>query len=338
MATIGNTFPGLIDHFRSVDASGNMLPTIETLTAINPIMKDAYVEEANQGFKHLSVMRTGLPDPTWGKLYQGIPQSKSTKQQVEDASGFVESLATVDTRMLTYKKNPAQARADEAMAHMEAIAQDVQTNFFYSDTATTPERFKGLAARYDDVSNTQVIDAGGTGSDNTSIWMVGWGRGKTGLFYPQGSRAGIVRQDKGEQRTTDDIGNPYYVKEEYFRQDVGVTVGDFRYNVRIANIDVSELQAGNIDLYALLRKGMYKLHSTFDGDIAGNYLDSRGTQGGRTVIYMNRDVMEGLDAQSTNDNKLELRPADLEGRMIETYRRLPIRITDALINAEARVD
>ena len=337
MATIGNSFPGLIDHFRSVDASGNILPTIETLTALNPIMKDAYVEEANQGFKHLSVMRTGLPDPTWGKLYQGIPQSKSTKQQVEDASGFIESLATVDTRLLTYKKNPAQARADEAQAHMESIAQDVQTNVFYSDTATTPERFKGVAARYDSVSNSQVVDAGGTGSDNTSIWLIGWGRGRTGLFYPEGSRAGIVRQDKGEQRTTDDIGNPYYVKEEYFRQDVGVTVGDFRYNVRIANIDVSELRANNVDLYALLRQAMYRLHSTFDGQMADNYLSSRGTQGARTVIYMNRDVMEAMDAQSTNDNKLELRPADLEGGMIDTYRRLPIRMTDALINAEARV-
>lgn len=337
MATIGNSFPSLIDHFKSVDAKGNIVPTIETLTQLTPIMRDAYVEEANQGFKHLSVIRTGLPTPTWGKLYQGIPQSKSTKQQIEDASGFVESLATVDTRLLNYKKNPAQARADEANAHMEAMSQDVQTNFFYSDTASTPERFKGLAARYNTISNTQVVDGGGTGTDNTSIWMVGWGRGKTGMFYPEGSRAGIIREDKGEQRVTDDIGNPYYVKEEYFRQDVGVTVGDFRYNVRIANVDVSELLAGNVDIYALLRRGMYKLHSTYDGEMAENFLRTGGSNGGRTVIYVNRTVMEALDAQSTNDDKLELRPADLEGRMIDTYRRLPIRMTDALINAEARV-
>lgn len=337
MATIGNSFPSLIDHFKSVDSAGNYLPTIETLTAINPIMRDAYVEEANQGFKHLNVIRTGLPTPTWGKLYQGIPQSKSTKQQVEDTSGFVESLATVDTRLLNYKKNPAQARADEANAHREAMAQDVQTNFFYADTSTTPERFKGLGARYNTIANTQVVDGGGTGSDNTSIWMVTWGRGKTGLFYPEGSKAGIIREDKGEQRTTDDLGNPYYVKEEYFRQDVGVTTGDWRFNVRIANVDVSDLQAGTVDIYKLLRKGLYKLQSTYDGDMAENFLRTGGSEGGRTVIYLNRTVMEALDTQATNDAKLELRPADLEGKMIETYRRLPIRMTDAIINAEARV-
>lgn len=337
MATIGNSFPGLIDHFKSVDAKGNIVPTIETLTTLTPIMRDAYVEEANQGFKHLSVLRTGLPTPTWGKLYQGIPQSKSTKQQVEDASGFVESLATVDTRLLGYQKNPAQTRADEANAHMEAMSQDVQTNFFYSDTASTPERFKGLAARYNSTTNANVIDAGGTGSDNTSIWLVAWGRGKTGLFYPEGSKAGIIRQDKGEQRVTDDIGNPYYVKEEYFRQDVGVTVGDWRYNVRIANVDVSDLIAGNVDLYALMRRAFYAAQSTYDGEMAENFLSSRGSLGARSVIYVNRTVMQALDAQSTNDEKLELRPADLEGKMIDTYRRIPLRMTDALINSEQRV-
>jgi len=342
MAAIGNSFPSLIDHFKSVDKNGNYLPTIEALTVLNPIMRDAYVEEANNGFSHLNVTRTGLPQPTWGKLYQGIPQSKSTKQQVEDTSGFVESLATVDTRLLNYKKNPAQARADEANAHREAMAQDVQTNFFYADTATTPERFKGIAARYNSLApsadgKSYVIDAGGTGVDNTSIWLIGGGRGKTGLFYPEGSRAGIIREDKGEQRTTDDLGNPYYVKEEYFRQDVGVTTGDYRYNVRIANLDVSDLRAGNVDIYALLRKAMYRVHSTYDGAMADAYLASGGANGARSVIYLNRDVMEALDAQTTNDNKVELRPADLEGKMIETYRRLPIRMTDAIINAEARV-
>jgi len=336
MATIGNSFPSLIDHFRSVDASGNYIPVIEALTVLNPVMQDAYVFEANQGFKNTSVIRTGLPTPTWGKLYQGIPQSKSTKQQVEDSSGFVESLSTVDTRLLNYKKNPAQARADEAAAHIEGMSQDVQTNFFYSDTASTPERFKGMAARYDTLANTQVVNGGGSGSDNTSIWMVTWGRGKTGLFYPENSKAGIIREDKGEQRTTDASGNPYYVKEEYFRQDIGVMVGDWRYNTRIANIDVSDLLAGSVDIYALLRRALYKME--------GRVASAKGAQskmpnpflgGGKTVIYANSTVMEALDKQTTNDTKLELRPDDLEGKEVLKYRGFAIRETDAILNTEA---
>lgn len=336
MATIGNSFPSLIDHYRSVDRNGDYIPVIEALTVLNPLMRDAYVFEANEGSQHKAAIRTGLPTPTWGKLYQGIPQSKSTKQQVTDTSGFVESLATVDTRLLEYKKNPAQARADEAAAHMEGIAQDVQTNFFYSDTATTPERFKGLAARYDTLANTQVINGAGSGSDNTSIWVVTWGRGKTGLFYPEGSKGGIVRSDKGEQRTLDGISNPYYVKEEYFRQDVGVTVGDWRYNARVANIDVSNMNAGSVDLYALLRKALYTVQGTFADEInQGAEINNPFLSGGKTVIYMNRTVLQALDAQTTNDTKLQLHPSELEGKMVKMYRGVPIHTTDAILNTEA---
>lgn len=336
MATIGNSFPSLIDHYRSVDRNGDYIPVIEALTLLNPLMQDAYVFEANEGTQHKSGIRTGLPTPTWGKLYQGIPQSKSTKQQVTDTSGFVESLSTVDTRLLAFKRNPAQARADEASAHMEGIAQNVQTNFFYSDTATTPERFKGLAARYDTLANTQVVNGAGSGSDNTSIWIVTWGRGKTGLFYPEGSKAGIIREDKGEQRTLDANSNPYYVKEEYFRQDVGVTVGDWRYNVRIANIDVSDMNAGSVDIYKLLRQGLYKMQGTFATDINnGAKLPNPFLAGGKTVIYMNRTVLQALDAQTTNDTKLQLHPQELEGKMVQTYRGLPIHTTDAILNTEA---
>ncbi len=337
MATIGNTFPNLIDLYKRQGRSGKILPVIEALTQLNVLMRDAYVQEANEGAKHKSIIRTGLPTPTWGKLYQGIPQSKSGTQQVEDVSGFVEGLSTIDSRILRDMKNGKELRADEGAAWLEAIAQEVQTNFFYSDTSTTPERFKGLAARYDTMTNTNVIDAGGSGSDNTSIWLVTWGRGRTGLFYPEGTQGGIQRDDKGEHPFTDDLGNTYFVKHEEFRQHVGVTVGDWRYNVRIANLDVSDMQAGTVDLYKWLRKALYKFEPTFADMKDNSNLPNPYLRGGKTVIYMNRTVLEALDAQSTNDAKLELRPSDLEGQMITTYRNIPIRPTDAIINAESRV-
>lgn len=336
MAVIGNSFPSLIDYFKAVDPKGVILPTIETLTNLNPIMKDAYVEEANQGLFHISSMRTGLPEPTWGRLYQGIPQTKSTKQQVTDTSGFLESIAQVDVRHPAYRKNRVAHLTDEANAHMEGIAQRAQSAFFYANSATNPEQPKGIAARYDSLSNTQVIDAGGTGSDNTSIYGVTWGRGKTGMFYPEGTKAGITRENKGEEMVEDDIGNPYFAHVEYFKQELGIYTGDWRYNVRIANIDVSELRAGNIDLYALMRKAYYQLEGVYEAQKRDSSLKPLGGDT-RTVFYVNREVMQALDTQGTDDDKLQLRPVDLEGGMIETYRRSPIRMTDALINSEERV-
>ncbi len=333
MATIGNSYLNLVDMYKRTGANREIVPVIEALNTLNPVMQDAFVVECNQGTKHLTTTRTGLPAVTWGRLYQGIPQSKSTTQQVEDTTGFVEGLSFVDNRLLEISKNPGAVRMSEAQPFLEAIAQEVQTNFFYGDTATTPERFKGLGARYNTLTNPNVVAGGGAGSDNMSVWFVTHGSNQTRLIYPEGTAGGVRRTDKGEQRVTDDLGNAYYGKEEEFRQYVGVSVGDWRWNVRIANIDVSDLLAGTTDPYALLRKGYWKLQGRRNDRIQNGGMISAG----RTVIYANRDFMQALDAATTNSNKVELRPSDVAGQEVLTYRGIPIRETDALINAEALV-
>jgi hypothetical protein len=338
MATIGNTFLSLIDMYKGTGGSCAQIgEVIEVLRQLNPLMEDAVTAEANMGTFHRHTIRTGLPNVSWGMLYQGIPQSKSSTQQVDDTTGFVEGLSTVDTRLLDISPNPAAVRLSEGRAYLEAMAQEVQRGFFYHDTTTTPERFKGLAARYGKLggggAGNQIINAGGVGSDNTSIWFVTHGDSYTTLIHPKGTQAGVTREDKGEQRVTDTSG-VYYVKEELFRQHIGVAVRDWRFNARIANIDVSDVQAGLVDLYRFMRKASYKLQNRrvakMNGDVAAQ---------GRTVIYMNRDMIEALDALGTNSSNgaLMLKPMELEGKEVLSYRGLPIRETDALINAEALV-
>lgn len=333
MATIGNKFVGLIDIYKRSDATRNITPIIEALHTLNPLMRDANVIEANQGTSHLSTIRTGLPAVTWGKLYQGIPHSKSETAQVIDSTGFVEALSFVDNRLLKIAKNPAAIRMSEAQGHLESISQEVQRQFFYSDTKTTPEQFLGVGARYNTLSNNQVVNGGGTGSDNTSVWFVTFGDRQTSLIYPEGTHAGVTREDKGDQRTEDDQGLAYYGKEEYFCQHVGVTVGDHRFNARIANIDVSDLRAGNVDLYGLFRKAYYRLQGRRLGGIQNGGVVNQG----RTVIYANREILEALDTQATNDDKIQLGPDEIEGAEVMKYRGMPIREVDALINAESLV-
>jgi hypothetical protein len=338
MATIGNTFVNLIDVYKGAGgADGSIGDVVEVLRQLNPFMQDAVTAEANMGTFHRHTIRTGLPDVAWGRLYQGIPQSKSTTQQVDDTTGFVEGLSTVDTRLLEISPNPAAVRLSEGRAFLEAMAQEVQKGIFYHDTVTSPERFKGLSARYGKLggggAGNQIVDGGGVGSDNTSVWAVTHGDNYTTLIHPKGTKAGVTREDKGEQRTYDANNNVYYVKEELFRQHVGVAVRDWRFNGRIANIDVSDMLAGTVDLYRLMRQLFYKLQ----GRRAAKMEDV--PEQGRTVIYMNRDVLAALDALGTDKNNgaLQLRPMELEGMEVMSYRGIPIRETDALINAEQRV-
>lgn len=331
MSTLGGTFVDLIDVYKQQDGKGNIVPVIEMLAEMNPILEDALAVECNRGTRHLHAVRSGLPSVAWGKLYAGIAQSKSGRVQVEDTTGFVEALSSVDERLLDLSGNAAALRLSEAKAFMESMNQEVGSKIFYGNTASDPEEFMGLAPRFNDLSATngnQIINAGGTGSDNTSIWFVTWGDNQVQLLYPQGTTAGLSREDMGRQRVLDGAGNPYFVKEELFRWHVGLAVKDWRYVSRVANIDVSAMQAGTTNLYTYLRKAFYKLQN-------------RRVAGGKIAMYCNRDVLEALDALASNagstDNFVRLKHTEVEGKEILTYRGIPIRETDALLNDEALV-
>lgn len=340
MAIIGQTYPQLIDAHK---ASTEGL-VIDVLKQDNPILDDAIARQCNMGAVERSSILTGYPTASWGRLYKGVQRSKSTMQQVDDTTGFLEARSEIDTRLLKLAKDPAKQRLVDSKPFFEAMNQEMAAGIFYHDIRTTPEKFKGLAARYSEYydgpkgaapknSAAQVVHGGGSGNDNTSIWFVTWGDHATSLLYPENTTAGVTMQDKGEEPTTDEEGNKFYVKVATYEWHIGLTVKDWRYNSRIANIDVSDMLAGNVDLWALLRKGYYRLKSRRRDGISS-----------RTAIYMNSDVLEVLDAQSTDralttsrDNTTGLGHAQVEGKEVRTYRGIPIRETDALLNTEALV-
>ena len=331
MATLGSTYFDLIELYKRQDGMGNFVDVIEILSEMNPVLADAIAVECNKQTSHLHTVRAGLPDVSWGRLYQGIPNSKSGTAQVEDTTGFVEGLSTIDSRLLELSTNEGAVRLGEAMAYLEAMSQEVSRKVFYGNTASDPEEFMGLAPRFNSLSAAnggQIVDAGGTGSDNTSIWFAAWGDGQCQLLYPKGTQAGVKREDMGEQRLTDASGNAYYGKEEKFTWHVGLAVKDWRYVSRIANIDVSNLKANNVALYDFMRKAYYKLQS-------------RRVAGGNMAIYCNTDVMESLDALATNggssDSFVRLTRKEIQGEEVLMYRGIPIRESDSLINTEARV-
>jgi hypothetical protein len=332
MSTIGASYLDLIDVYKRQDETRQVATIIELLAQTNMVLQDAIAIECNEGTRHLTTVRTGLPSVAWGRLYQGIPQSKSETAQVHDTTGFVESLSTVDTRLKRVNSNLGALRMSEAMAHLEAMNQEISTRMFYGNTATDPEQYLGLAPRFSDLgapNGGQIVDAGGTGSDNTSIWFVTWGDMQSHLLYPQGTKAGVTREDKGEQRVVDGSGNPYFVLEELFRWDIGLSVRDWRTVVRVANIDTSLLAAGSVDIYKFMRAAFWRFNA-------------HRNQGGKMAIYCNSDVLEALDADttpttSTTASFVRLRPTEVDGKEVMSYRGIPVRQVDALVNTESRV-
>ena len=340
MAILGNSYWDLIDVLKA--SEGGLDVVVETLTNLTPFMKDANVVTCNDGTGHRSSIRTGLPSVSWGALYQGIAQSKGNYTEVKDTTGFVEGLSAVDERLLNLKPTEsAKLRMVEGNGFMEAIAQTVDSAIWYSDVKINGKQFHGLGPRYNTLPtngtnpNPQVIDGGASGSDNTSIWFVTHGDMQTSIITPENIPAGFQREDMGRQRALDGSGNPYYVQEEKFTQHVGLCVRDWRYNARIANIDVSNVIAGSVALNPLMRHAYYKLQGR-----RAYKMEKPGTPSpGRTVIYMNRTLIEALDAEATNgrsgvDNFVRLTPMEIQGEEVMTWRGIPIRETDAILNTE----
>lgn len=339
MAGIGNQFHTLLDTLKVQNPDGSIADVIEMLMELNPMLKDAYAVECNNGTSHRHSIRTGLPEVAWGALYAGILQGKNTFAQVDDTTGFLEALSTVDKRVLDLSGNKAAVRLLHANGFLEAMEQEAQSTLIYGNSNNSPREFMGFAPRFNDLSadnGNQIIDAGGTGSNNTSIWFVTWSDHACHLLYPKGTQAGVKREDKGEQRVTDGNNNPYYVMEEMFTHHMGLAVKDWRYVSRIANIDVSQLQADPTDvdgsgnsLYHFMRKAYYALEQR------------RHPQGGRIAIYCTTDVLEALDALGTNsggsDVFVRLKPMEIQGEEVLTYRGIPLRECDGILNNEARV-
>lgn len=339
MSTLTQSHLSLLDDLKRAGKQG-AYDIIEMLNDTSrDILMDFMYLECNDGTKNTHSIRTGLPTLAWGALYKGIPQSKSGTQQVDDTTGFVEGLSSVDIRLLEIAKDKNKLRASESRPFVEAMAQELVTALFYHNPATNARLPKGLGARFGQLANSgagnQIVDAGGTGSDNTSVWFAEWGDQGVCALYPEGTSAGITQEDMGRQRVQDEEGNPYFVLEELIKAHMGFAVKDWRRVSRVANIDVSDLKAGTVDIYKFLRSAYYKLHSRRVSKVR----DQSAT--GNLVMYANKDVLEALDAEGTNsgasDNFARLRPMEIQGKEVMSYRNIPIRETDALLNTEARV-
>ena len=200
--------------------------------------------EGNLPTGHRTTMRTGLPTVVWRQLYGGVPAGKSTRAQVDDACGMLEARSEVDVDLANLNGNASAFRLQEASAFLEAMNQQAITALFYNDTAVNPERPMGLAPRYSSTSannSRNILLAGGSGSDNTSVWLICWGNDTVHGIFPEGSKAGIEHKDLGEIDAFDGSNNRYRAFADIWKWKLGLSLRDWRYVVRIANIDISDL-------------------------------------------------------------------------------------------------
>lgn len=351
MATLP-TIPGavtLTDLAKSLDPDGSVATVIELLSQRNEILQDMTWMEGNLNTGHRTTVRTGLPTPTWRKLYGGIQPSKSNKVQVDDACGMLESRTEIDCDLANMSQNVSSFRLSEAAAESEGMSQTVGQALFYGDTSVNPERFTGLSPRYSSLSaavpsSANIIDGGGSGADNMSVWLVLWGEQTVTGIYPKGTASGLLHQDLGEIDAFDQTQTPpgrYRAYADLWKWKCGLTVRDWRYAVRIANIDVSDLQSQTGTQAPTAATQMMKLMAR-----ATTKIPAMGM--GKAAFYCNRTAKGYLavSALDKSNTALAIQPAlqqfgDMTpgwtGNGTMTFLGVPVRTCDQLLLNETRV-
>jgi len=246
MAALSVTNPTLADVAKRMDPDGRIDTIVEILNETNEVLDDMTMLEGNLPTGHRTTIRTGLPTPTWRKLYGGVQPTKSTTVQVTDNTGQLEAYAEVDKALADLNGNTAAFRLSEDRSHLEGMNQEYVDTLFFGDESTAPEEFTGFAPRFNSLSaanGDNIVSGGGSGSDNTSIWLVVWGPNTCHGIYPKGSVGGLEMTDKG-QVTIEDVdgsGGRMEAYRTHYKWCGGLSVRDWRYVVRIANIDKSNL-------------------------------------------------------------------------------------------------
>jgi len=339
MTTLSTSNLTLADWAKRSDPDGRVPIVAELLSQSNEILEDCVFKEGNLPTGERVIIRTGLPSVYWRALNQGIPNSKSTTAQVDEACGILEARSEVDKDLAMLNGNTAQFRLSEDTAFLEAMNQTQAETMFYGNPGTDPKKFLGLAPRYSALSGANssenVISAGGSGSDNASVYLVVWGDQTVYCPFPKGSKAGLTHEDLGEQTVYNSDGTRLQAFATRYQWKNGLVVKDWRYVVRICNIDVSDLAAGSLTqaasastaLIKLMTKALYKIPNMSMG---------------RAAFYMNRSVHSGLSIAALDKSQSVL--AIQEGlsqfgtaQSYLSFLGVPLRRVDALLTTESAV-
>lgn len=346
MALQASGVPTLLDILNEMAPDGKELKIAEVLTQTEEILEDVVWQEGNTVTGHKDAVRTSLPEPSFRAINSGVPVTKAGSTQIEETCALLEDFSQVDRELAILAGDVNAYRLRSGKPHMVGMAHKMARSIFYANAATNPLEFTGLASRFNtldvavNLGAGQIIDAGGTGSDLRSIWLVGWSPDTVFGLYPKNTRGGLDHEDMTQGTGTgahgyplgktlyDSDGNKYVGFEDHWIWRCGLMVKDWRYVVRIANIDPAQLTidaATGPDLQDLMIQASEMLENT---------------NGVKAAWYVPRSLRAFFRRQIQQKANLNLSwgdPSSISGRKVLMFDEMPVRRVDALNTSETQV-
>lgn len=135
-------------------------------------------------------------------------------------------------------------------------------------------------------------------------------------------------RDLGEEPAVDEDGGEYRVLKTQYKWKMGLCVRDWRYVVRIANVDLETLK---------VRPDPDKAE---DGkcliDLMVEALEKIPHPLGRIAFYCNKDVRTFLRKQIRYAANVHITMDDVAGKQVVSFDGVPVRRVDALTFTEKR--
>jgi hypothetical protein len=341
MAVIGIAVPTLVDVVGEMAPGGGQLDIAQVLNKTNPALSHMPWYEGNLPTGHRFAVQVALPQPSWRAINEGVPLTKGASAPVDESCGMLEDFSQVDRKLAMLSGDVQTYRVKQARPHVEGMSQTMATTLFYGNANTNPKGFTGFAPRFNSLSTgnqkIQVIDAGGTGSALRSIYLIGWGEGKVYGIYPKGTVGGIQHEDatspSGSQIPnapaamvlTDANGNQYMGYKDHWEWNCGLVVEDWRYVVRIANINPATLttnHASGAYLQDLMIQAVERIQDT---------------TGVNPKFYVDRNTRAWMRRQFNDTKNAFLSMEDVAGQKVVAFDGIEVARMDALNVNEAQV-
>lgn len=326
MTTAYGDNPTLLDQMKARNPDGSMAKVAPLLMRKTPMFEDATFLEGNKPDGHLVTTQSGIPSVGWVRYNEGVDPSKQRRDQFTESIGMLAGRSEIDEKLLSLYGDGAAFRASEDLSFVGSMGKEADRALMYEDTTTSPEKIRGLAPRFNSTtaeggSNIILCDSDAAGSDQTSVWLVCWSPETMFCVFPKGSQAGIHSKDRGLQQVTDANGRKFDAYVTAWELKVGLVVKDWRYVVRIANIDAAKVAAGTSPLLEAMNAALEQIEDLQSGRYAW--------YGNRAVATYLRNKQIEKVAQST------LTVEQLAGRPVLSYGGVPFRRSDSILSTEA---
>ena len=330
LSSVSLTLADLAKRQEGSDEGKKIAMIIEILSLQNEMLQDIPWMPANDGSGHKTTIRSGLPIGTWRKLNYGVQPEKSTTVQIRDQTGMLETYSEIDKKLALMSQDKEAFMMSESRAFIEGMSQNMATQLIYGDASVNPERITGFVPRFNSLgaeNGDNIIDCGGTGSTNTSMWLISWGDTTVHGIFPAGLYGGIKVDETKEETLFDNQTPPgrYEGYRTHYSWDAGLTVRDWRYVVRACNIDVTLLKkdaATGPDLVDIMIQMLELLPNESTGTLR---------------FYVPRVIRSYLRRQIKNAKNVFINMGEVAGKKAVMFDDIPIRRMDAILSNEARV-